>query len=356
MDITQKNKSAPTLQALDKARLSRLRKLIKELPDFCQHFFVGIESSTSILTRLNYAHDLKVFFNYLIEEDGKFKDYSMSSFSLDDIGSLSPFQIEQFLSYTTYYINENGYTRDNGEAGKERKLSCLRSFFKYFLKRGSIENNPAALVDSPRRLSKQIVRLEPNEVTRLLNFVENGDCLTEREKKYHAKTKVRDLAILTLLLGTGIRVSECVGLNLGDFDFDDYSFRVTRKGGDVVLLYFGDEVFRAVSAYYDQRKKAKAETGHENALFLSLQNRRMTARSIENLVKKFAQHATPLKKISPHKLRSTFGTQLYNETEDIYLVADVLGHSDVNTTRKHYAAQSDENRRAVSRKIKLRDD
>jgi integrase/recombinase XerC len=355
MDNTKKRGTSYNFHELDKRRLLRLRNLINELPDFCRQFFLGIESSTSILTRLNYAHDLKVFFNYLTEENHKFREYSVGDFALDDIDSLSPFHIEQFLSYTTYYINENGHSRDNGEAGKERKLSCLRSFYKYFLKRELIENNPAALVDSPKRVSKQIIRLEPNEVTRLLNFVETGDCLTEREKKYHAKTKVRDLAILTLLLGTGIRVSECVGLNLDDFDFDDYSFRVTRKGGDVVLLYFGDEVFRAVSSYYEQRALAKTEAGHEEALFLSLQNRRMTARSIENLVKKFAQHATPLKKISPHKLRSTFGTQLYNETEDIYLVADVLGHSDVNTTRKHYAAQSEENRRAVSRKIKLRD-
>ena len=339
------------------SEILKLRSIIRELPEFCEQFFVGIESTTSILTRLNYAHDLKVFFQYLLTETMQFKNYtSAADFNLDDLDKINPFRIEQFLSYTTFYVNDDGQARDNGEAGKERKLSCLRSLYKYFLKRELLENNPAALVDSPKKHSKQIVRLEPNEVTRLLNFVENGDCLTEREKKFHAKTKVRDLAILTLLLGTGIRVSECVGLDLQDFDFDDYSFRVTRKGGSIVLLYFGDEVYGAVYDYFQQRLLMKTEDGHENALFLSLQNKRMNARSIENLVKKFAQHATPLKKISPHKLRSTFGTQLYNETEDIYLVADVLGHSDVNTTRKHYAAQSDENRRVVSRKIKLRDD
>ena len=100
----------------------------------------------------------------------------------------------------------------------------------------------------------------------------------------------------------------------------------------------------------------QAQPGHEDALFLSLQKKRMDVRSVQNLVKKYARVITPLKNISPHKLRSTFGTNLYNETGDIYLVADVLGHSDVNTTRRHYAAMSDENRRVAAHKIHLRDD
>ena len=97
--------------------------------------------------------------------------------------------------------------------------------------------------------------------------------------------------------------------------------------------------------------------GHEEALFLSLQNRRITVRAVEIMVKKYASLAAPLKKkLSPHKLRSTFGTNLYHETGDIYLVADVLGHSDVNTTRRHYAAMSDDRRRMAAQKVRLRDD
>jgi len=95
--------------------------------------------------------------------------------------------------------------------------------------------------------------------------------------------------------------------------------------------------------------------GHENALFLSLQNRRITDRAIQNLVKKYASLITSLKNISPHKLRSTFGTQLYAETGDIYLVANVLGHADVNTTRKHYAKMDDSYRRRAANAVRLRD-
>ena len=86
-----------------------------------------------------------------------------------------------------------------------------------------------------------------------------------------------------------------------------------------------------------------------------MQYRRITVRAVENLVKKYAKIVSPLKKITPHKLRSTYGTNLYRETGDIYLVADVLGHSDVNTTKKHYAALEDERRRSARNKVRLRE-
>ena len=95
--------------------------------------------------------------------------------------------------------------------------------------------------------------------------------------------------------------------------------------------------------------------GHENALFLSLQNKRISVRAVEKLVKKYSSLVTNLKKITAHKLRSTYGTSLYRETGDIYLVADVLGHKDVNTTRKHYAAIEEERRRKAANAVKLRE-
>jgi site-specific recombinase XerD len=160
---------------------------------------------------------------------------------------------------------------------------------------------------------------------------------------------------LTLLLGTGIRVSECVGLDIDDVNFDVCGIKIRRKGGYEAVIYFGEEVELALLDYLEQREHMIPATGHERALFLSLQNRRIAVRSVENLVKKYASRVTSLKKITPHKLRSTYGTTLYQETGDIYLVADVLGHKDVNTTRKHYAAQEDERRRQAANKVRLRE-
>ena len=207
----------------------------------------------------------------------------------------------------------------------------------------------------PKKHAKEIIRLEPNEVAILLDQVEDGTKLTKKELEYHKKTKLRDVALLTLLLGTGLRVSECVGLDIQDVNFDVCGIKIRRKGGYEAVVYFGQEVETALLDYLEERHHVIPEQGHENALFLSLQNRRMAVRSVENLVKKYSSRVTTLKKITPHKLRSTYGTTLYQETGDIYLVADVLGHKDVNTTRKHYAAQDDERRRRAANVVRLRE-
>jgi site-specific recombinase XerD len=158
------------------------------------------------------------------------------------------------------------------------------------------------------------------------------------------------------MLGTGIRVSECVGLDIADVDLKNNGIKVHRKGGAEVVVYFGEEVRGALCDYLSERKDINAAVGHEDALFLSMQNKRISVRAVENLVKKYSKLVTNLKNITPHKLRSTYGTSLYRETGDIYLVADVLGHKDVNTTRKHYAAIEDDRRRKAAKYVHLRED
>ena len=111
-----------------------------------------------------------------------------------------------------------------------------------------------------------------------------------------------------------------------------------------MFVYFGDEVAEALKKYIEVRAGITPVAGHEHALFYSAQRKRINVKTVENLVKKYASQVTTTKKITPHKLRSTYGTTLYQETGDIYLVADVLGHKDVNTTKKHYAAMDDARR------------
>ena len=200
------------------------------------------------------------------------------------------------------------------------------------------------------------MRLDANETADLLDEVEFGENLTESEKKYHNKTKARDLALVSMLVGTGMRVSECVGINIEDLDFENYGVRVTRKGGNQSILYFGEEVAQALQNYLAERKEMTAKEGSENAFFLSLQGKRISVRAVQNLIGKYSKTAVKLKHITPHKLRSTYGTSLYQETGDIYLVADVLGHADVNTTRKHYAEIETGHRKSAAKYIKLRKD
>lgn len=332
----------------------KLRELLQDLPKFCKEFFIGIEPSTSSRTRIAYAYDLGIFFEYLHESNPYFKKIEITDFPLRLLEKITPFDIEEYLQYLKFY-EKDGQEHTNDERGLMRKLASLRSFYNYFFQKELIEKNPAILVKMPKLHEKNIVRLDVDEVALLLDEVESGDKLTERQKIYHEKTKVRDLAILTLLLGTGIRVSECVGLNIQDIDVKNNGIKIHRKGGAEVVVYFGDEVADALDQYLEQRENIIPLSGHSDALFLSMQNKRIGVRSVENLVKKYARLVTTVKNITPHKLRSTYGTNLYQETGDIYLVADVLGHKDVNTTKKHYAAQADERRRMAAKAVKLRE-
>lgn len=338
----------------------RLRSLLGFLPSFTFEFFRGIEPTTSSKTRIAYAYDLRIFFEYMLEIHPVLKNKSMEKITIKDLEDITPDHIEMFLEYLTYYKKSNPYHPDkmieyqNDERGKARKLAAIRTFYSYFYKKRKISINPPTLVSMPKIHEKNITRLEIDEVARLLDEVESGEKLTETQKKYHNYTKSRDLAIITVLLGTGIRVSECIGLNINDIDFDLNGLKITRKGGNEMVIYFGDEVEEALHNYLEERLKKQPKVGHEDALFLSLQNRRLTVRSVQNLVKKYSSLVTKLKNISPHKLRSTYGTNLYRETGDIYLVADVLGHKDVNTTRKHYAQIDDQRRRTAAKAVKLR--
>ena len=326
--------------------------LQNDLPDYCREYFVGISMNTTTLTRLNYAYDIRTFFKYLCKKVYRFKGKTTKEISLVDIENLSPFEIEAYLNYIEIYRDEEDKIVKNGARGKSRKLAALRSFIKYFIKKQVIKYNPTATIDTPKLREKEIIRLEGSEIATMMDVVDTAEGMTDHQQKYLENTKIRDLAIVSLLLGTGIRVSELVGIDMVDVNFDDFSFVVTRKGGARVILYFSEEVAGYLYDYYLARLSDES-TKDQPALFLSLQKKRISTRAVENIVKKYSEIATPLKHITPHKLRSTFGTQLYRNTGDIYIVADVLGHKDVNTTRRHYAAITDDLRKKASTKVSL---
>ena len=339
----------------DAQNITRLREILKELPEFLAGYYATLSGQASTGTRLAYAYDLRIFFGYLSEE--VFDGVKPKDISVLDMALVESSHIHAFMEYLTYYIpaSEPDSFLHNQAKGKSRKLAAVRKLFKYLYTNKLVLANPAELVSFPKINQKAITTLEVDEIAKLLDEVDSGEKLSPRQQKFHEHTKLRDAAIITTLLGTGMRVSEMVGLDLTDIDFGVNGLKVTRKGGDEMVLYFGKEVEAALKTYLEHRGMLTPIEGHENALFLSLQNRRITSRAVQNLVKKYAHLVTRLKQISPHKLRSTFGTQLYGETGDIYLVANVLGHTDVNTTRKHYAKMDESYRKRAANVVKLRD-
>ena len=218
----------------------RLRDILNTMPAFAKDYFRAMEPTTSAKTRISYAYDIRVFFRFLIDNNPVYKNYTMNQFQIKDLELIEPVDIEEYQEYLKVYQNDDKRIT-NKERGLARKMSALRSFFGYFFKRQIIAKNPTLLVDMPKLHDKAIIRLDTDEVAMLLDYVEQcGNKLTGQRKVYYEKNKSRDLAIMTLLLGTGIRVSECVGLDIQDVDFKNNGIKVTRKGGNEMVVYFGD--------------------------------------------------------------------------------------------------------------------
>lgn len=345
------------LRKQDSENEKKISNILSELPPYCKTYIDALEKYTSSRTRLAYCQDLQMFFRFLTESNPELHD--AKSVTPDELNQLKTLDIEEYLNYVRYgwYKEENKGNKEviNEEAALQRRLASLRSFFKYCYTREITTNNPAAIVALPEIKTKDIIYLEPDEIVQLIEAVESGEGLTARELKFHDIVKARDLAIIFLLLGTGIRVSECVALDINDVDLKTTSILVHRKEGKEMTLFYSDEVSDFLSEYMNLRKNITAKEGSESALFLSLQNSRMSVRSIERRVKKYSEKVVSLKHISPHKLRSTFATDFYRETNDIYALSNILGHSSVDVVKK-YAHIGAEVRRSYRNSIKLRDD
>lgn len=337
--------------------VKKIRGQLAELPPYVTDFYRGRETTTTVKTRISYAYDLKIFFYFLVKSNPSLSGSDIRSVSLKDLERLTLSDFEEYQEYLKVYEDPETHALVTNDArGISRKLSAVRSLFSYLFRHELLPTDEAAKIEMPKLHEKNIIRLDPDEVAEILDYMEScGAELTPHKRAYYQKTIIRDLAIITLLLGTGIRVSECVGLDINDVDFKNGGIHVTRKGGKEMTVYFGDEVEEALSNYLEERNQIVPALGHENALFLSLQKKRIGTDAIEDLVKKYTRPVVPTKNITPHKFRSTYGTNLYRETGDVYLVADVLGHSDVNTTKRHYAALEDDRRRSARNKVHLRE-
>jgi site-specific recombinase XerD len=343
----------------DKKRMQtqKLRELLSQMPQCAVDFIHDKELSAQPSTLVSYSYDLLTFFRFLKECNPFFREKEIRSFQINELANLTAEDINEYQRYLELNDNPDGESHENGKKSIARKLSPLRGMFQYHYEHGYIQNNPMTLVKLPRiKKDKNIVRMNHSEIQDILDAIEHGNAqMSDRQRKYCEKTKLRDLAILTLMLGTGIRVSECAGLDLTDIDKKDGSMIIVRKGGGQDVLYISEEILDALQDYIEnERSLRNPVNGHEQALFLSMQGKRISIDAIENLVKKYGRMAVPHKKITPHKLRSTYGTALYRETGDIRLVADVLGHENVNTTIDYYAAIEDEHKRMAAGAVSLR--
>lgn len=332
------NRMQTELHFTDKAN-----EMMRTMPSYVKTYIRSIHNNTSPRTRYEYLKDIQMFLDYVKDAN------NLSLVTTDDLNKLTKNDFEEYFEYIEHY-EKNGQERKNGRKSIARKLSALRRFFAYLFESEMITSDEIRKIPMPKVHHKEIIHMESDETTDFLNIVEKGTKMTPQQLAYHKKQAVRDSAIVYLMLSTGIRVSECAELDINDIDLKHHCIHITRKGGNEATVYFSDEATQYIQDYLKERKKIK-EIDNEKALFLSSQKKRLNVRSIEILIKKYAKFAIPGKKITPHKLRSTFATNLYNETGDIYLVAETLGHSDVTTTKEHYANLSNKRKEEARNKV-----
>ena len=323
----------------------RVAERLSIMPDYVRKYIRSIRNSTSPRTQHEYLSDLKVLLDYVamgLDHDPP---------ALADLAALDKDFFEQYLEYLSDY-ERNGNHYVNGRNSLLRKLVSLRRFFAYLYNDDMIPANPVMKVEMPKVPKKQIVRLDNGEAASLLRAAERGEGLTKKQRDYFEKQSCRDVAILSLFLSTGIRVSECAELDVSDVDPGKRQARIVRKGGNEAIVWFSDDAAMALYEWLEQRKIILGEASTEKALFLSSRKTRLGVRGIQKIVAKYAQRAVPMKHVTPHKLRATFATELYRATGDIYLVADSLGHSDVNTTKEHYAELSADRKEAARNAVR----
>lgn len=304
-------------------------------------------------TVLGYVGDIRSFFRYLSDVHG----VPIDEISCGFLDSLTADDLQDYLVYMLEYEDDLSGTpekpkkRKNGASARARKLSSIKALYNYLLSRKLIENNVPASLVAPKPDQKDVVYLDKEEVRSVMYGAETGSSLTRSQDRYSKKQRLRDIAILTLLLNTGLRVSELVGIDVTDIDWKEKKIKVRRKGGKEQGIYFNDAVEEALLDYIENERRT--DTDDEKALFISRMKQRITVRSVERLVKKYTQNVVTSKKITPHKLRSTFATTLYGDTEsgaggDIYIVADALGHSSLETVKKYTNISDDRRRKAGS--------
>ena len=279
------------------------------IEDFCT--YLRVERNASVNTRLGYRRDLGQFHRFLTGSGHLLEGAA-------DIESVDEEAVRAFV----YSLHEGCK-----KVTVARKLSSIRSFFRFLIKKRYVSVNPAASLPTPRAES-----FLPSVLT-----VEEATALIEAPKKAGAKspkTAKRDLAILEVLYSSGIRVSELTGLDLKDIDLPAHSVKVHGKGGKERIAFLGSLAADSLKAYLAERGMA-GEVGVQGPLFLGARGSRITDRVVQRLVKKYVLSSGILKTPTPHSLRHSFATHLLDAGVDLRSIQEMLGHAKLSTTQRY---------------------
>ena len=325
---------------LDIRNNKKIDELLDEMPEFAEDYYSNMDAKRlSTNTILGYMYELKVFLNFVavVVKKESIKDLV--------VGDLEKLSLKHIDSYTSK--SESGIKLSDNAT--RRKLAVVKSIYRYFIAIGSIKKNPTLLAKGPKVREHAVIKLSDAQVTALLHVIRTQESLnseffiTEHAKSYNERMIPRDIAIIMVLLGTGMRISELVGLNMSDVDTSDpekYYLHIIRKGADEDKVRIMGAVYNALENYIKSSRPTLVDSTLENALFVSTQGKRMSVNAVQKMVEKYCRLANLPDNISPHKMRATFATKVYAETKDIYAIKDALHHKTIDTA-KHYISDKE---------------
>ena len=336
--------------------LDEIDQIQESLPSFLRDYFIYLKSNVAITTRKAYLLDIRFFLEYLVEEEKNRGLKSILELHENDLDILKARDVNYFLGeYCTRYsktINGEKVVFENHNRALSRKKSAIVSMLKFLYKNEQIKSNITDGLNTiklPKPQPDAIKKLEVDEMMKLLELVESGEALSAKEKEYWEKTKYRDKAIMVLFLTYGLRLKELQELNISSFNFSRGEFRIYRKRGKESLMPLNHTVLGAVQNYIKLERSNLSDD--EDALFLSLQKKRMTERSIRELVKKYTSlimNTSKAKGYSPHKLRATAASSLIEFGFSIYDVQNLMDHDNVTTTQLYAAHRKKAKRELIS--------
>lgn len=360
LKINNKSDKPDNIVIRDNNIVEKCIKIESQLPKFMKDYFIYLKGSVAVSTRYAYLEDINFFCTYLVESQELTRAENTKDITLDEFNSIKARDVNLFLGdYCSRYYKhteKNTLIFENNNRALARKKSSLSTLFKFLYRNEQLENN---ITDgfNPIKLPKPqpdaIKRLDIDEVTKMLDSVESGEGLTEKEKVYWKKTKLRDKAILALFVTYGLRLNELRELNISSFNFSRGEFKIYRKRGKEVLMPINHTCETVVKDYiFNERPESESLSDDvKDALFLSLQKKRITPKSIRDLVKKYtsiSMDTSRNKGYSPHKLRATAATSLIQTGFSIYDVQNLLDHDNVTTTQLYAAHKKNVKRDIVN--------
>ena len=295
----------------------------------------------SAKTQYDYAFKMKIFLEYLHDNNQQFSKKTIKEITLHDLSLLTADNFAEFVAWILRqpaFKNSSIRQEKNKPSTADNYLACLSSYMSFFCRNDMLTKNPLLGVDRKKKTKKPIIYLRDDERSDYLNTVYTGVGLTNRQKSAWNRTKLRETCVVQILIDTGIRVSELVGLDINDVDLKHFRLSVQRKGDKADNVYFSDTTADLLAEYLAIRKSMPMENKNEQALFLvstgKYKGARLGVRSVEKMVKKFAKAAgiPEFQKITPHKLRSTYAMAMLHATGNEMIVKEQLGHENIATT------------------------